>query len=106
MSMKHEIQNAFDTIHAPEGFAERMKQELYQKDFHESGEEMVFHVTEAPKRSFGRYVAFSAALLVMCVGGGLSIWKLNTQVDPMNPQTYVVSSVDDTVEETTEMPVG
>lgn len=103
MNMSDEIKRAFDSVHAPEELVERMKQELYQKDFHDSGEEMVCQAVQVPRQHFWRYAAFVAAVFVMCAGCGLSVWRLNSQVSDFDPHTGVsgVSDPDET-EPTTE----
>lgn len=103
MNMGREIKNAFDSVHAPDELVERMKQELYQKDFHESSDEIVCRVTEVPKRHFWRYAAFTAAVFAICAGCGLSVWKLNSQVSSFDPQAGISGTPEET-EPTTESP--
>lgn len=105
MSLHREIKNAYDQVHAPDELVERLKQELYQKDFHEDAEEVTWQVTEAPRFHIGKYFAYIAATLVLCVGCGAAVWSLKT-VD-MQPGTnvtsnYSVTETEETTEETTE----
>lgn len=103
MSLHNEIKKAYDQVHAPEALVERMKQELYQKDFHEEADEVTWEVTEAPRIRVGKYFAYIAATLVLCVGCGMAVWNLNKA--EMQPQTHVNSSysvTEEATEETTE----
>lgn len=78
MNMRKKIKHAYDQIHVSEEFTERLKQEIYQKDFHEPEEAFseFFQVEEAPKRQIGRYMGFLAASLVMGAGIGISMWNM------------------------------
>ncbi|MBE6848333.1 MAG: hypothetical protein E7502_00285 [Ruminococcus sp.] len=100
MNMHDEIKKAFDSVHAPDELVERMKQELYQKDCHEEIEE-VFEVAQMPRRTIGRYTAYIAASLALCVLCGVSIWNLRGNTVPLNPGTTVPAMTTET-EETTE----
>lgn len=103
MNMRKEIRHAFDHVHAPEELVERMKQELYQKDFHEEVEEVTCEVSEAPRRPVWRYVMYTAASLALCIGCGLSVWSLRDSQNPMNPGSHVGTTTStSTTEETTE----
>lgn len=104
MSMRKEIRNAFDQVHAPEDLTERLKQELYQKDFHEDADEMTWQVAEAPKRQLWRYPMYAAAVAAICVGCGLSVWSLRDQQTDFNPSTTVPVAVDSEYEEETTEP--
>ncbi|MBQ2264744.1 MAG: hypothetical protein II341_04995 [Oscillospiraceae bacterium] len=100
MNMRDEIKNAFDSVHAPDELAERLKQELYQKDCHEEIEEICI-VEEAPRRRIGHYAAYIAAALALCIGCGFSIWSLRDNTSPLNPST-TVPVMTTAAEETTE----
>ncbi len=108
MSLHKEIKNAYDQVHAPDALVERMKQELYQKDFHEEADEMTWQVAEAPKRSprsFAHIFAYVAATLVLCAGSGMAVWHMRDQMTDFHPGTNVpmdVSSTSDTMTDTTE----
>ncbi len=101
MNMHKKIKNAFDSVHAPDELVERMKQELYQMDFHEDAEEMTCEAAEAPRRHFWQYALYVAASLALCIGCGLSVWSLRDSGEPLNPGT-TVPVVTSTTEETTE----
>ena len=96
MSMRKDIQNAFDNVHAPDELVERMKQELYQKDLHEDIEEITFTVKQAPRRNYLRYFAFVAAALALCIGCGVSV--LNLRENPFKPASPVVATTEETTE--------
>lgn len=103
MNMSNDIKKAFDSVHAPEELVERMKQELYQKDFHDSGEEVVCEACQVPRRHFWRYAAFAAAVFVICAGCGLSILRLNSQISDFDPHTGISFASDaEETEPTTE----
>lgn len=108
MSLRKEIKNAYDPVHAPDALVERMKQELYQKDFHEEADEMTWQVAEAPKRnprSFAYIFAYIAATLVLCAGCGMAVWRMRDQMTDFHPSSHVpvdASSASDTVTDTTE----
>lgn len=103
--MKKEIRQAFDQVHAPDALVERLKQELYQKDFYEDADEVTWQVEEAPRRQFGKYFAYIAATLMLCVGCGMAVWSLNTvEIQPGSQVSNVspVQETEPTTEETTE----
>ncbi len=89
MNLHDEIQAAFGNIHAPEDAVERMKQELYQKDFHEGEDAITCRVEQAPKRSFWRYPMYVAAALAICTACGLSIWSLRDNQTGFHPSTTI-----------------
>lgn len=96
MSMRKDIQNAFDKVHAPDELVERMKQELYQKDLHEDIEEITFSVKQAPRRNYLRGFAIVAAALALCIGCGVSV--LSLRENPFNPASSVVATTEETTE--------
>ncbi len=98
MNMRKEIQNAFDKVHAPDELVERMKQELYQKDFHCETDEITFQVSEAPRRHIWRYMAYIAAAFALCIGCGVSV--MNMHENPFNPASPVVTTTEETTEST------
>ncbi len=101
MNIEKEIRNAFDQVHAPETVTERMKQELYQKDFHEEAEEITCQAEDAPKRSLWRYSVYVAAAVAICVGCGFTAWNMRSEQSNFNPSTTVPVAVE-SEEETTE----
>ncbi len=101
MNMRNEIRHAFDNVHAPDELVERMKQELYQKDFHEEVDEVVCEVAEAPRRHVWRYVMYTAASIALCIGCGVSVWNLRDNPNPINPGSQVVSTPTEVTTETT-----
>ncbi len=110
MSLRREIKTTFDSIHAPENLVEHMKQELYQKDFHDEEEDAVTGVAPAPRRSFRRFFLYAAACALVCVIGVGSVLSLRDHQNHFNPGTHVVfdSSAEEApepeTEETTEAP--
>lgn len=108
MSLHKDIKNAYDQVHAPDALVERMKQELYQKDFHEEeADEMTWLVTEAPRMRIGKYFAYVAATLVLCAGCGMAVWNMRDQMGEFHPgsavnSSYNVPETEDTTEETTQ----
>lgn len=96
MSMRKDIQNAFDNVHAPDELVERMKQELYQKDMHEDIEEITFDVKEAPRRNYLRNFGIVAAALAVCIGCGITVLQLRE--NPLKPASPVVPTTEATTE--------
>ncbi len=96
MSIRREIKTAFDTIHAPEDLVESMKQDLYQKDFHEDDEEAVSGVSQVTRRSYKRFLLYGAACAAICLVCGFSLWSLKNNQNDFCPGGPVV------VEPTTE----
>lgn len=70
MSIKRNIQRAYDPIHAPEDVIERMKQELYQKDLNQDEEHEIFRVETSPRLGIGKYLLYTAAMIGLCCGLG------------------------------------
>ncbi len=102
MSLRKEIKSAYDTVYAPDDLIERLKQDLYQKDFHEEDEEEVSGVADAPRPSFSRIMIYIAACAVLCIGCGFSVWTLRDKQNEFHPNSPVVvsSGVEDTTETT------
>ncbi len=75
MNLRKEIHQAYDHIHVPEEVSEKLKQELYQKDFREEelGEfqEEIF----SGKRS-GKYLSFVAASIILGVTVSVTMWGM------------------------------
>lgn len=109
MKLKKDIKQAFDQVHAPDALVERLKQELYQKDFYEDADEVTWQVEEAPRRHFGKYFAYIAATFILCAGCGMAVWSLNTVEIQPGSQVSSVSPVQDTeptTEASTEIPLA
>lgn len=101
MNLRKEIKNAYHTIQVPDDMAERLKQELYQKDFHEQESE-TFFVEEAPKVPVFKYFSFAAVCVAMGIGIGISTWNMLAQKSEnvFNPASTVPVEMTET--ETTE----
>lgn len=99
MDMKHDIRQAFDSVHASDALVEKIKQELYQKDHLSSFEEESFEAIEAPRASNWKAGVFVAAVLALCIGCGGAIFSLRTQINDFNPGSSVTVT-----EEVTESP--
>ncbi|MDE6004853.1 MAG: hypothetical protein K2G88_05655 [Oscillospiraceae bacterium] len=101
MNLHKEIKNAYRAIQVSDDMTERLKQELYQKDFHEEESE-TFIVEEAPKISIFRYVSFAVACIAMGIGIGVSMWNMLAKRNDniLNPSSTV--PVEITATETTE----
>ncbi len=100
MSLRRDIKNTFDSIHAPEDLVEHMKQDLYQKDFHEEEDDEATGVAPAPKRTFRRFFLYAAACTAVCAVGLFSILSLRDHQNNFHPGKPVVVEPD--MEETTE----
>ena len=106
--MRKEIKHAYDNIHVSDEMTERLKQELYQKDFHEDEISETFEVQEAPRWQFGKYFGFIAASIVFGVGIGISMWGMleSRSEQVLNPKSTVpveiTAPAPDTPEETEE----
>ncbi|MBR0484321.1 MAG: hypothetical protein IJJ69_06025, partial [Oscillospiraceae bacterium] len=81
---------------------ERLKQELYQKDFHEE-EFTDFFQEELPQKTlFGKYFGFLSAVAVLSVCIGVSLWNLSAQRTNEVFQPSATVPVEIIVTETTE----
>ena len=99
MDLHKELKNAYQNIRVPEAMTERLKMELYQKDFRdvqdfqEFPEENseIFQVEEVPRIPVLKYCSVIAACLVVCVGVGFSMFNLLTErsSDRLNPAQSV-----------------
>ena len=105
MNMRKEIKQAYQHIHAPEDVTERLKQELYQKNFHEEDFTEYFQEEEPPKAPFGKYFGFLSAVAVLGLCIGISLWNLSAyrQEEVFQPASTVPVEVTETTEETTEI---
>ncbi|MBD5143874.1 MAG: hypothetical protein K2K06_00095 [Oscillospiraceae bacterium] len=103
MNLHKEIKNAYRSIQVSDAMTERLKQELYQKDFHEEDAE-TFIVEEAPKIPIFKYFGFAVACVAMGIGIGASMFHMLSQRNDniLNPSSTV--PVEITVTETTEEP--
>jgi len=102
--MRNEIKHAYDNLHVSDEMTERLKRELYQKDFHEDEITEIFQVEEAPRRQFGKYFGFLAASVVLCVSIGVSVWTMiqNRNEQGFYPKSTVPVEITETTEETTD----
>ena len=111
--MRKKIKHAYDQLHVSDDMTERIKQKLYHMDLHEDDEiTETFHVEEAPRFSFGKYLAFIAAGAVLGLFISVSTWDILEQhKNPLNPKSTVPteysydagnSDITQETEETTE----
>ncbi|MDE5768785.1 MAG: hypothetical protein K2H29_08750 [Oscillospiraceae bacterium] len=99
MDLHKEIKNAYQNIRVSEAMTERLKMELYQKDFRdvqdfqEFPEENseIFQVEEVPRMPVLKYCSVIAACLAVCIGIGFSVSDLLTEraSDRLNPAQSV-----------------
>ncbi|MDE7122451.1 MAG: hypothetical protein K2O42_09880 [Oscillospiraceae bacterium] len=96
MNLHKEIKNAYQNVRVPEAMTERLKMELYQKDFRDFQEfpeenSEIFQVEEVPKIPVLKYCSVIAACLAICVGFGFSFFNLLTErsSDRLNPAQSV-----------------
>lgn len=93
MSLQHQIKQAYDNVHAPEDFTERLRQQLYEGDHRAEAESLTCEAVEAPKhrplRIMTQAMAFLAASLVLCAGCGLAVWSLRDKVNEFHPGANV-----------------
>lgn len=110
MDLHKEIRSAYRNIRVPETVTERLKTELYQKDFRDFQEfpeenSEIFQVEEVPRIPVLKYCSIIAACLVICVGVGFSMSDLLTErsSDRLNPaQSVNVPAVGTRTETRTE----
>ena len=76
MNLRKEIRQAYDKVQVPDEVAERLKQELYQKDFHEEEFSEAFQTEEITQRRGGKYMSFIAASVVLGISIGVSMWNM------------------------------
>ena len=78
MNLRKKIHQAYDNIQVPEEVSERLKQQLYQKDFYqeEEPETEAFDMQTPEKRPILKYfgVGVAAAGMILCMS--LSIWHI------------------------------
>lgn len=97
MDLHKEIKDAYRGIRVPEAVTERLKTELYQKDFRdledfENFENFeIFQVEEAPRIPVLKYCGVIAASVAVCVGIGFSTCNLLSErsSDRLNPAQSV-----------------
>lgn len=94
MSIKRKIWKAYDSVHAPEDVAERMKQELYQMDWNHDAEHEIYRIEPAPRPQFGRYLAYIAAVALVCTGMGLAFRKAQEYRNEFHPGAQVMMDGD------------
>ncbi|MBQ8079405.1 MAG: hypothetical protein IJ236_05575 [Oscillospiraceae bacterium] len=107
MNLRDEIRRAYDPVKPPEETVERMKQELYQKDFHEDEEELTFIAEEARRPGIRQYFGYFAMTAAVCLVLGGVIWNgMQEKVNDFHPGSNVnietTVPTEETTEETTE----
>ncbi len=106
MSLRKQIKHAYHQIHVPEDVTERLKQELYQKDFQEEEFSDIFQEEEPAQFRFGKYFGFLAAAVVMGVGIGIAASGMMQQREnvfqPAATVPVQVTATENAAEETTE----
>ena len=105
MNLKQSIKDAYDHVHTPADVTERLKQELYQKGLEEENDEVTYQAAEPQKPAIGRYFLYIAASLLLCAGGVLAAWSMQSQrvdFNPGKPTPGTVTTVTESVQETTE----
>ncbi len=108
MNLRKEIKQAYNQIHVPADVSERLKQELYQKDFREEEFTEIFQTEEETRPRSGKYFGFIAAALVLGIGIGSTVWSMlaNRSEKVFNPAATVPVEITatETTEETTTAP--
>ncbi len=99
-NLRKEIKQAYDTVHAPEEAVEKLKQELYLKDFQDFTESPEETVTE--HTGLRRYAGFIAAAAVLGLVVGLSIQSISDCQNEEILQPAATVPVQVTVSESTE----
>ena len=87
MSIKRKIRNAYDSVHAPEDVAERMKQELYQMDWNHDAEHEIYRI--------------EPAMALVCTGMGLAFRKAQEYRNDFHPGAQVMMDGDSVLPEGT-----
>lgn len=105
MNLRKEIHQAYDTVQVPKEVTERLKQQLYQKDFYQEEEVEIeeFDMQTPPKKPILKYFCVGAAAAGMIVCMSLSIWHILNQHanEAFRPASTVPIEIV-TTEETTE----
>ncbi|MBR1529616.1 MAG: hypothetical protein IJ642_10010 [Oscillospiraceae bacterium] len=105
MNLRKEIKQAYDSVHAPEDTAEKIRQELYQKDIYDHYEthehDSSHHEPFRQETGFRRYGGFVAAAAVMGLVIGISVQSMlaRQSSEVLQPSATVPVEV---TEETTE----
>ncbi len=68
MSLKKQIKKAYNGVHAPEDLTERLKQELYQKDFEENSDFEEYQEETPQRPAFLKYLIYIAAMTAIGIG--------------------------------------
>ena len=102
MNLHKEIKQAYRNIRVPDDVTERLKQELYQKDFREEDFTELLPEEEPQKAPFGKYFGFLSAVAVLGVCIGISLWNLSAHRADEVFQPSATVPVEITVTETTE----
>ncbi|HAJ96836.1 MAG TPA: hypothetical protein DCO72_03780 [Ruminococcus sp.] len=68
MSLKKQIKKAYNGVHAPEDLTERLKQELYQKDFEENSDFEEYQEETPQRPAFLKYLVYIAAMTAIGIG--------------------------------------
>ncbi|MBE6876566.1 MAG: hypothetical protein E7496_07570 [Ruminococcus sp.] len=108
MNMRKEIKQAYQHIHVSDDMTERMKQELYQKDFHEEEFTENFQEDEIPQSLLRKHFGFLSAVAVLGICIGICLWNLSAyrQEEVFQPSATVPVekiAVTETTEESTEV---
>ena len=103
MNLRKEIRQAYDTVHAPEETVEKLKQDLYLKDFHDFTESEAEPFLDAPKQTgIRRYAGFIAAAAVLGLVTGISMQSMLSRRSEEVFQPAATVPIEVTIPETTE----
>ena len=91
MSLKRDIQSAYDQVHAPEDAIKRMKRELREKDLR--GIEESSFTPEAPRPQFWRYAVYVAAVFAVFGCGVLAWHSVQDKRVDLHPGSQVQETV-------------
>lgn len=105
MNLRKEMHQVYDKIQVPEEVTERLKKQLYQKDFYQEEELEIeeFDIQPPPKKPILKYLGVGAVAAGMIVCMSLSIWHILNQHtnEILRPASTVPIEIV-TTEETTE----
>lgn len=85
MSLKNQIHDAYDKVHAPEEVIERLKQELHRKETSEDAEHEIYRVARRTRPHIGGHILYIAAVVAVCIGAGAAWQSVQQYRNPIRP---------------------
>lgn len=85
MSLKNQIHDAYDKVHAPEEVIERLKQELHRKETSKDAEHEIYRVARKSRPQLGGHMMYIAAVIAVCFGAGIAWQSIQQYRNPIRP---------------------